>query len=361
MTERELTLLREEIRRIDSEIIDLVARRQEIAAEIGLCKRRQDTPLRDNEQEERVLGRVASRARELGIDEDLAKDLLRILISHSLRVQGSPELDRAFLGKRALVVGGAGRMGEWTCRYLSNRGAEVSVWDDRAKLPGYRNVESLTGGLAGADIVVVSSPPGTCASHLGEVLETAPKGLVFDICSVKSHISGILRESAGRGLKVTSVHPMFGPNVPSPRGLNVLVCPCGSSDADDEAEGLFLTGGAVATRVELDEHDRLMAYGLGLPHLCTLLFGSVVKGSGIQPAELESTAGPSFSRLFRMASELSSESRRVYHDIQALNPHSEAMLAGFESTFRELREAALDRDPRAFGKIMESCKEYFGG
>jgi len=242
MTRRELARLREEIRRIDSDIIDLVARRQEVSVEIGLCKRRGGTPLRDTGQEEQVLDRAGRRARRLGFDDELARDLMRMLISHSLRAQKASGVATPFGGKQVLVVGGAGRMGEWTCRYLSNRGAEVSVWDDRGRLPGYRNIKSLAIEAAESDIVIVSSPPGKCASHLKKVLKTSPTGLVFDICSVKSHISAILRGGARRGAKVTSVHPMFGPNAPSPKGLNVLVCPCGSDDADDSAEGVCVQG-----------------------------------------------------------------------------------------------------------------------
>lgn len=338
-----------------------MARRQEVALEIGLCKRKEGTPLRDGKQEQQVLKRGSERARQLGLDEDLARTLLKTLISRSLRAQESPKGKRPFEGRRALIVGGAGRMGEWTCRYLSNRGAEVSVWDDRARLPGYRNVESLAGDSAKADIVIVSSPPGTTASHLSKVLKTSPRGLVFDICSVKSHISALLQDGASKGFKVTSVHPMFGPNVPSPRGLNVVICQCGSVEADDEAEGLFRPEGAITTRVDLGEHDRLMAYGLGLPHLCAILFGAAAEASGLEAAELERIQGPTFRKLRKMAAEVSSESRRVYHDIQALNPHSKEMMAEFESSFRKLRKAALSSDPRAFGDIMDSCKRYFGG
>jgi len=86
-----------------------------------------------------------------------------------------------------------------------------------------------------------------------------------------------------------------------------------------------------------------------------------VKDSGRRLDEFERVEGPTFRRLSKMAAEVSSESRRVYHDIQALNPHSRAMMAGFESSFRELRKAAASSDPRAFGEIMDSCKKYFGG
>lgn len=361
MTKRELGRLRDEIRRIDSDILDLIARRQEVAVEIGLCKRRDGAPLRDTEQEEQVLDRAAERAKRLGFDDNLARDLMRMLMSHSLRAQKASRDVAPFDGRHVLVVGGAGRMGEWTCRYLSNRGAEVSVWDDRGKLPGYRNIKSLAAEAAESDITVVSSPPGKCASHLEKVLKAPPEGLVFDICSVKSHISTILRDGARRGVKVTSVHPMFGPHAPSPKGLNVLVCPCGSDEADDAAEEVFRSGGAITSRVCLDEHDRLMAYGLGLPHICAMLFGTTVRGSGLRLDELERAEGPTFRRLKKMAAEVSSESRRVYHDIQALNPHSKAMMAGFETSFRALRKAATSSDPRAFGEIMDSCKKYFGG
>lgn len=249
-------------------------------------------------------------------------------------------------------------MGAWTCRFLSNRGAEVKIWDPKRKLLGYQSVKSKDPGADNYDMVVVASPLGRCPDDLRAVLAESPRGLVFDLCSVKSHISKQLRDGAACGLLVTSVHPMFGPSAPSPRGRNVLVCGCGCEDANEQAERLFSSAGAHVSRIGLERHDDLMAYVLGLSHLCSLLFSGTLQRSGKSMAELRSVQGPSFEKMQNMARELSNESRRVYHDIQRLNPHTKQMVGAMESVLGDLKRASLAADHVKFNEIMDSSRRY---
>ena len=291
------------------------------------------------------------------MDRRLASLICRELIEDSVKIQESPPAQQ-LKGKRALVVGGSGRMGEWMCRFLSDRGAEVAVWDKRGRLDGFENLKSAAKRAADSDIVAIASPLGACPADLATVLKSSPRGLVFDLCSVKYHISETLSAAARKGLKVTSVHPMFGPAAASPRGRNVLVCRCGCKDADDEAAKLFSSSGASVSIVGLDMHDEMMAYVLGLSHLCTLLFGATLQRSG-KPAKYYSEAeGPTFKRLAAMAKELSRESKRVYHDIQALNPNTRHVIASMEDVLREIKKAALDTDHARFSALMELNREY---
>lgn len=264
----------------------------------------------------------------------------------------------ALKGKRALVVGGGGRMGEWMCRFLSARGAEVQVFDSRRRLEGYTNLRRLPTSIDKFDLIVIASPLGACPKDLEEVLSRRPRGLVFDLCSVKAHIASKLHAAATAGLLVTSVHPMFGPNAPSPRARNVVICRCGSPEADRMAFELFESEGANVSVLDIATHDELMAYVLGLSHMCTLLFSGTLVKSGVAPKDLKSVQGPSFAKLFRAAQELSGESRRVYHDIQALNPNTRRLVTTMEEVLRGLKNATLDSDPAEFREIMDSSRRY---
>jgi chorismate mutase/prephenate dehydrogenase len=331
--------------------------REQLAKEIGLVKSKDDLRIRDKKREKVVKEAFAEKAAGSGSDPQFARKLAELLITDSVKIQlGKKQKDLA--GKSALIIGGSGRMGAWFCRRLSNRGAGVVVWDPRGRLEGYRNVTALEPVAAAADIVVVSSPLGVCPEELGRVLDSKPKGLVFDVCSVKTHIKRQLTRAARSGLKVTSVHPMFGPTAATPEGRNVIVCACGNPKADAAASRLFASDGAKVVRTTLGQHDKLMAYVLGLSHASNLLFASVLSNSGSSLESLRLASGPSFERMLANARELSHESIRVYHDIQALNPNSNKMLSDMEKAFERLRNAAQDKDPSEFRMIMESNRRY---
>ena len=308
-------------------------------------------------RERKVVENFRKRATECGVDPKIAAAVAKLLIDYAVRVQEAPT-KRDLEDKEALVVGGSGRMGQWTCRRLANRGARIRVFDSRGRLEGYDNVKNLGSAVAGSDIIVIASPPGTCSEDLRQVLECAPKGLVIDICSVKSHISHQLRDAAAKGVKIASAHPMFGPNVPTPRGQTVILCNCGSRTGMSLARRLFSGAGARIFDVDLERHDELMTYVLGLPHLCALLFGASLARSREPLDELIDAQGPSFSRMMRISEELSRESVRVYHDIQSLNPNTGRMLSSAECALRDLKKASLSKDHGKFKSIMESNRKY---
>ena len=296
-------------------------------------------------------------ARQIGADQAIAAKLAELLISDSINVQ-TKKRRKDLVGKKALVVGGSGRIGAWCCRRLANRGAEVSIWDPRGSVEGYHKTAVLGQTAKNADIVVLASPLGTAPAELSAVIRTRPNGLVFDVCSVKSHIAGQLRKAAASGLKIASVHPMFGPSAPSPKGRTVIICHCGSREGTRRAERLFSGAGANIVKLPLEKHDELMAYVLGLPHLTSLVFAATVAGSGKSLESLARVQGPSFERMASIARELSKESVRVYHDIQALNPSTRAMFQKFDNSVKFLKDASMQKDSDKFRKIMESCRKY---
>jgi len=356
VTKLELDALRSEIDSIDRELVKLLSKREDVAREIGLTKRKDGLKVRDLERERKVVGKMVSLAGSLGADKRLAKEAAKLLIAHAVAVQKEiPQLP--FEGAKALVVGGSGNMGGWACRFLSNRGAKVKVWDPRGRRQGYSNAKVLSAAVAESDIIIVASPLGVCCEELGMVLDAHPKGLVMDICSIKSHISNTLRMAAASGTLIASVHPMFGPRAPSPKGLNLVVCDCGSREATDRAKKMFSDAGARVAELYLEEHDHMMAYILGLSHLTALMFGTALVASGKKTSELKDVQGTSFAKLADLAKEVSNESRRTYHDIQALNPHTRQMIEAAERALTELKEASASADHDRFISLMQSTRQ----
>ena len=357
LTREEILSLRREVDRIDAEIIRLIARRAEATSEIGLTKKKDKLKVRDAEREKQVLDHASELAQSLGLDPTRVTELFKQMISESARAQRAVKTGD-LAGKSALVVGGSGRMGRWACRLLSNRGATVKAFDSRGEVVGYETVPNIADHAKKADIVVIASPLGAVPNDLKAVLDCGPDGLVFDVCSVKSHIAGLLREANVRGIRIASIHPMFGPSAPSPRGRTVLVCDFGSDDASKETYNLFSSWGARTIMIELDEHDRLMAYVLGLSHLSSLMFAGSARRSGEKVSGLREVQGPTFEKLATLSREVVGESRRVYHDIQFLNPNTRQMIAAMEEAFKELRSASLDPNPKAFAKLIDADREY---
>src|SRR5215471_19578299 len=117
MTRDTVTLeaLRERVSEIDRQLIALVAERKAVSEEVARVKRATGRPTRDYEREREVLLGVRAMAAERGVSPALAEQLLRLLIRSSLTTQEQASVSArgAGSGRRALVIGGAGKMGGW--------------------------------------------------------------------------------------------------------------------------------------------------------------------------------------------------------------------------------------------------------
>jgi len=78
----EMTLdeLREEIRDIDYELVELIARRTYVADTIAEVKAERGLPTVDEEQEARVMERAGTSAEQFDVDANLVKAIFRLLI-----------------------------------------------------------------------------------------------------------------------------------------------------------------------------------------------------------------------------------------------------------------------------------------
>jgi chorismate mutase len=78
--EMSLDELRDEIRGIDHDLVELIARRTYVADTIAQVKDEKDLPTTDEEQEQRVMDRAGVNAETYDVDANLVKAIFRLLI-----------------------------------------------------------------------------------------------------------------------------------------------------------------------------------------------------------------------------------------------------------------------------------------
>ena len=87
-----LTDVRERIMVLDDELIRLIGERRDLVLEAGRIKEALGLPVMDPAREAIVVRRAAERARELGVDEELARDVVwRIIASARSAQTGTTE------------------------------------------------------------------------------------------------------------------------------------------------------------------------------------------------------------------------------------------------------------------------------
>ncbi|MBR6203684.1 MAG: prephenate dehydrogenase/arogenate dehydrogenase family protein [Candidatus Methanomethylophilaceae archaeon] len=343
--------LREEIRKKDEEIVRLIAERTAVAVRIGEEKKRAGLQVRDVKVEERVKARYAAMGSEKGLSAEVMDRVSSALIKEAVDAESMVPVARR--SGKAVVIGGAGKMGAWTAKFLEGSGFEVSVVDPRS------GSGLSIDDCAGSDVVVVSVP----IHSTGEVLKglervCSPETLIFDLTSLKSPIEARLRRMAS-SMKVCSVHPMFGPSATSLYGRNVIVCDCGNRQAVDEAVGIFDDRGGSIRVMGLSEHDSYMSYVLGLTHAVNIALFTVLERSGFSFEDLRTVSSTTFNKGLDTNMSVASEDPMLYYEIQHLNSHRDEMWDLFSEAVAELREKSLSDDPEGFIALMDAGREYF--
>lgn len=360
MSENEIVRLRAEVASVDTEIVALVAKRLHLAERIGLEKQFAGLAVRDTGVEEQVQVRLLRECGVRGISDGFATSLATALIDESVRRQQAlrpPKLRP----QRVLVVGGAGQMGRWLCRYFQSRGYPVAVNDLAGPLEGFPFEPDLVTAAAAADVIVVSVPMSVAPSVLQALENLRPPSLIFDICSIKAPVEKVLRRMGAAGLRVASVHPMFGPNLWPLSTGTILYSDCGNGTAVVEAKDLFRPSGAAAVDVSLDHHDELMATLLGVSHVTLLTFARAVAASPFDLAGLRRPAGTTFSRLSVAVSGLLEDPADLLRDIQALNPQTPDVHRRMREALDAWRRASDDSDTKEFVTMIEEARAFFGG
>ena len=352
--------LRQRVTELDRQLIALVAERKAVSEEVARVKRATQRPTRDYEREREVIMGVREAAAARGVSPQLAEELLRLLIRSSLTTQeqASVAAHSAGSGRRALVIGGAGRMGGWFVSFLASQGFAVEVADPAATPPGVARVDDWRQSDLKHDYIVLATPLGVTDAILRELALRRPPGVIFDLGSLKSPLRAGLMALKSHGCRVTSVHPMFGPDTELLSGRHVVFVDLGHAAALASVRELFAHTMAEQVVMSLDDHDRLIAYVLGLSHALNIAFFTALAESGEAAPRLAKLSSTTFDSQLDVATRVAQESPELYYEIQSLNDYGAESLEALSQAVERIRAAVLSRDHDVFVALMQRGRDY---
>jgi chorismate mutase/prephenate dehydrogenase len=361
--------LRRHLDELDRRLLQTIADRQATSREIARVKRATGYPTRDFARERDVIVGARSNAESIGVSPEVAETVIRLLIRSSLTTQeqASVAAHGSGSGRRALVIGGAGKMGGWFTSFLTSQGFEVEVADPRAVAdpkavaPAVKAIADWRTSDLTHDFIVVAAPLGATNTILQELAQRKPRGVVFDLGSLKSPLRAGLTALRAAAVAVTSLHPMFGPDTELLSGRHVIFIDLGNADALAQARALFAPTMAEQVVMGLDEHDRLIAYVLGLSHAVNIAFFTALAESGEAAPRLVQLSSTTFDAQFDIASDVAAESPELYYEIQRLNDFGAESLDALARAVEAVRSAVFSGDQARFTALMSQGHEYVKG
>jgi chorismate mutase/prephenate dehydrogenase len=138
----------------------------------------------------------------------------------------------------------------------------------------------------------------------------------------------------------------------------VIFVDLGVPEALERARELFAPTMVERVVMGLDEHDRLIAYVLGLSHALNIAFYNALADSGEDAPRLAKLSSTTFDAQLDVATRVAQDSPDLYFEIQALNDYGAESLEKLARAVESLRTSVLSQDRAAFTALMLRGRDY---
>jgi len=345
--------LREQIDRIDQQLVDLLAQRGRVIQQVTEIKKQHDLPTFHPAREENLISARRAQATQAGLDPDYVEDLFRTMLRHS-RVGQLNTLSRRSVrpGAKVLIVGGLGNMGRFFSTWLRQSDYEVRILD-REDWPQVRSL------AAGVDLCLLAVPIETTPSVALQIGPHLPPACVLaDITSLKRKpLEAMLRGHAG---PVVGLHPLFGPATVTMDKQIVVFSPGRAMDKCQWFLDQLTLWGNVLVETLPAEHDEIMGIVQALRHFATFTFGQFLRSRGVPILRTLELSSPIYRLELAMVGRLFAQDPQLYAEIVFATPERQALLKDYIQSLQQNLALVERGDKAEFVARFRQIAEWFG-
>ena len=350
--EQQLKALRDEIDVVDSQLVELLAKRRAITTKVGELKSQVGMPIYAPDREASLLKMRREQAVDAGISPDVIEDVLRRLMRDSYVSQDASGYQCVNPDcRKVVVIGGKGQLGRIFVDLFTRSEYSVAVLEQE-DWPDSNNI------LSNADLVIVAVPIRLTSMVIRQLKQLPQSCILADVTSVKeSPLYEMLKVHPG---PVVGLHPMFGPDVTGLVKQTIITCDGREPDKYYWLLEQFRVWGAKIYPVTAPEHDQAMAMVQVMRHFSTIAYGYHLMTEGADISQLVEMSSPIYRLELIMVGRLFAQDPILYTDIIFANPDNIAMMKRFAYRFLELLEDVEMGDKDAFVAMFNQVADWFG-
>ena len=353
-TPRPLPVVRAMIDALDRDLLQIMAKRMALVAEVAAYKRQYGLKIRDAARERELLRDRHERAKALGLPSDEIESIFRLLMrssrDHQAALRAEVPMDAA--SYTIAIIGGHGRIGRVMARLFGDLGHRLLIVDTDTSLQAAE-------AAAVADVVVVSVPIDVTDAVIRAVgPHVREDALLMDVTSVKEAPVQTMLEVTGAS--VVGTHPMFGPNVHTLQGQRVVICRGRGDTWADWVAQSFAARGLVITESTATQHDRVMSVVQVLTHFQTQVQGLTLSRLGLPLAETLPFTSPAYLLELYVAARHFAQDPALYGSIEMRNPRTAEITSAFGRSVQDVADILARGDQVAFSHLFDDVRAFFG-
>jgi chorismate mutase/prephenate dehydrogenase len=346
-----LAPLRSQIDEIDSQLVQLLAARAKVTAEVGRVKQQHALPLYVPERELALLKARRAEAEQAGVSPELVEDVLRRVMRESYQTQETGFVCCRPQGGKVVVVGGAGALGQRFVSLFQRSGYQVQVleqndWERAAPL------------VQNACLVLLAVPIHVTAQVIAQLPPLPADCVLADLTSIKAApLAAMLEHHQG---PVLGLHPMFGPDISNIVKQVVVVCHGRQAEHYQWLLKQFSVWGAVLTEKQAKQHDDLMQMIQAMRHFSSLVYGVHLAEEQADLQQLLELSSPIYRLELAMVGRLFAQNAELYADIMLSSVAVTGLLQRYQHRFNQLSHLLAARDKAGLMAEFAKGQQFFG-
>ena len=115
---------------------------------------------------------------------------------------------------------------------------------------------------------------------------------------------------------------------------------------------------ATLVEMDVDDHDRLIAYVLGLSHALNIIFFTALVDSGEEAPLLARMSSTTFDAQLEVARSVAEDNPYLYFEIQSLNEYGFESLEALSGAFDRFLTVLKNTDQEGFYDMMKKGEAY---
>ena len=342
---------RTQIDALDTQLVELLAARQQVTQKIGNIKRANSLPIYVPERESSLIAKRRAQAAEAGVSGDLVEDILRRAMRDSYYSQHANYAKTNANIHKVVVIGGKGALGKVLVNLFESSEYSVSViekddWPMRKEL------------LKDADLVILAVPINQTIDIINDLPPLPANCILADVTSVKqAPLQAMMSKHSG---PVVGLHPMFGPDAPGMIKQVVVVCNGRNESAYKWLIDQMIVWGAQIHQTEAKVHDKAMAFIQVMRHFNTFVYGQHLQQENPSLTELIAFSSPIYRLELAMVGRLFAQAPSLYADIIFHDSDNIALLERFHDRFGKAIALLKSQDKQAFIDCFKDVESWFG-
>jgi chorismate mutase/prephenate dehydrogenase len=348
----QLNKLRNEIDDIDSQLVELLAKRRVVTTKVGELKSQVGMPIYAPEREAELLSMRRKQALQAGVSPELIEDILRRLMRDSYVSQDASGYQCVNTEcNKIVVIGGKGQLGSIFVDLFYRSGYQIEVLEQE----DWPNSDAI---LAESSVVIVAVPIRLTSMIIQKLTCLPDDCILADVTSIKEMpLYEMMKVHKG---PVVGLHPMFGPDVSGLIKQTIIACEGRYPEQYNWLLKQFQVWGAKIYPVEALAHDQAMSMVQVMRHFSTIAYGYHLMTEGADISQLVEMSSPIYRLELVMVGRLFAQDPVLYTDIIFSNHDNVAMMKRFAYRFLELLEDVEMGDKDAFTTMFKQVADWFG-